>query len=101
MVVVTTGLPIMCAYALLSRILNEVEYEFTQVPYESAKWQTDGRLYRPQKDSKPSVPGRPSLIRYRNSSHNTFSSDADAIRIGTLDGSCAFSKLGSNGQAVE
>jgi|ERR1700733_13277351 len=89
------------AFALLSRILNEVEDEYSMVPFNPSSWRDDGRLYPPQEDHKYSVEGRPDIIRYRSAGHNTWISTGGAIRIDDLEGVCVLNKTGLNGLTIE
>jgi len=89
------------ALALLSETLNEVEDEFTEIPYWPEHWQTDGRMYPPEEDNAREVDGRPDVIRYRHKGHNTFIRDNGAIEIRDLAGNILFAKRSANGQGVE
>ncbi len=90
------------AFALLSRILNEVENELSGIPFDPTKWQSDGRLYPPQEDHKRNVEGRSDLIRYRSARHNTFISVDGGIKIIDLESDqCVLNKPGLNGRTIE
>jgi hypothetical protein len=84
------------ALSLLADTLNAVEDEFSGVPYDPEKWQSDGRMYPPQADSERKVPGRPELRRYRSRSHNTIIGDDGSIEIKTLDGTTVVNKPGAH-----
>ncbi|MFM8262017.1 MAG: hypothetical protein ACKN9S_07030 [Pirellula sp.] len=89
------------AFKLLSKILNDVEGEFTDIPFQPNRWQTDGRLYPPEDDNARVVDSRDDLIRYRHRSHNTFIRDNGAIEIQDMDGSVLFEKRGLDGRGVD
>ena len=45
------------AFKLLEDTLNEVEDEWIDIPFNPDHWQSDGRLYPPQRDSVRSKRG--------------------------------------------
>ena len=88
------------ALELLSNILNGVEDEMTDVPLDPTRWQTDGRMYPPQSDSRRTVAERSNVARYRSRAHNTYIGDNGAIEIVEIDGPVIFQKAGANGKHV-
>lgn len=88
------------AYELLQSTLNQVEDEWTDIPFSPENWQNDGRLYPPQRDSFRDVPGSPQVVRLRQVGHNTYISNGGAIEIRTLNDELVFAKPGANGKGV-
>lgn len=68
------------ACQLLSKTLNEVEDEYTNIPYDIDSWMEDGRMYPPQEDSKNNT-DNDKVVRYRNKAHNTYIGHNGAIQI--------------------
>jgi hypothetical protein len=89
------------ALRLLSDTLNQVEDEFTDIPFQPERWQTDGRMYPPEDDNARAVDGGGDVIRYRHRAHNTFIRDNGAIEIQDIDGKVLFEKSGSDGRSVD
>ncbi|MES0490250.1 MAG: hypothetical protein ABUK01_09670 [Leptospirales bacterium] len=88
-------------FQLLTHILNEVENEFTKIPFAPSLWMTDGRMYAPQTDSIRST-GNENIIRYRNRSHNTYIGNNGSIKIITVkDRIVLLDKPGLDGKKVE
>ncbi|MFM7843042.1 MAG: hypothetical protein ACKPEY_02270 [Planctomycetota bacterium] len=85
----------------MSDTLNQVEDEFTNIPFQPERWQTDGRMYPSEVDNAREVEGRGDLIRYRPKAHNTFIRDNGAIEIQDVDGKVLFEKCGSDGRRVD
>ncbi|PYU20601.1 MAG: hypothetical protein DMG30_20575 [Acidobacteria bacterium] len=77
------------AWTQISRTLNQVEDEMSGVPYDPSKWQTDDRLYPPQRDSERAFSGYPKVRRENGS-----------IEIRTLTNQIVFSKTGADGKGV-
>ena len=89
------------AYRLLGKVLNGVEDELTQIPYDPANWQVDGRLYPPFADRVRTVEGREDVKRFRSRGHNTFISANGAIEIQRAGGrEVVLSKEGADGRGV-
>jgi hypothetical protein len=86
------------AFTRLAQVLNEIEDEFSGVPFRPDLWRTDGRLYPPQEDSQVKCPERPSLRKYRNKGHYNFIGLNGSIRIETLDGEILLDKPGQDGR---
>jgi hypothetical protein len=66
---------------LIEETLNAVENEMTDIPFDPAAWETDGRMYPAQDDQVRSVAGRPDLRRLVSRGHDTFLRDNGAISI--------------------
>ena len=89
------------AYELLCATLNAVEDEHSGVANNPASWQTDGRLYPPQKDRVYAVPGFSEVLRYNSFKHDTFIASNGAIEVKVIStGAVQFAKLGANGKGV-
>ncbi len=88
------------AFEMLAKVLNEVEDEFSSIPYSPHLWMTDGRMYSPQEDSRRTT-GNPDVIRYRNKGHNTFIGDNGSIKIVELRGKVIVNKAGLDGRKVD
>jgi hypothetical protein len=89
------------AFAQVGAILNAVEDEFTDIPYDPASWQTDGRLYPPQADNKRSVEGRSGVVRFRSRGHNTYIGENGSIKITSVaNDEVVLEKPGRDGRTV-
>lgn len=89
------------AYGLFATLMNAVEDEFSGVPYDPARWQSDGRLYPPQIDSIRDVPDKLFVKRFRSKWHNTFIGINGAVEIYDMfRQEVVFVKLGSDGRGV-
>lgn len=89
------------AKSLLARILNEVEDEFSGIVFDPDMPLSDGRMYPPREDNRRNVHGRSDVVRYRSKAHNTYISNAGAIRIEDIEkGADVLDKAGKNGRTV-
>jgi hypothetical protein len=88
------------ALVRFSNILNDVEDQWTSIPYEPRNWEADGRLYPPQRDSARVVPGHPRVVRYRSRMHNMFIGRNGGIEVRAIDGTVQFQKAGADGRTV-
>jgi hypothetical protein len=89
----------------LSDILNTVEDEMTDIPYNPDARQPDGRLYPPRADSIREVPGHPRVRRLRSRAHNTFIGENGSIEIadsasGVPPTATLFKKAGADGRTA-
>ncbi len=84
----------------LSNILDQVEDELTGVPHAPENWQTDQRLYPPQKDAVREVPGYPLVKRFRSRRHNLYIGENGSIEIVDLSGRVEVRKPGLDGRGV-
>ena len=89
------------AFALLSRVLIEVEDELSGVAFDADYPFDDGRMYPPRADAERDVPGRADLRRYRSKRHNSFISDSGAILICDLKNNILLSKADSGRRNIE
>lgn len=91
------------AFDLLGTVLIEIEDEMTNIPFNPAIWQTDGRMYPPQPDSIRHVPNNPGVKRYRSAGHNAYIGNNGSIEITAITSEgeeLLFSKAGSDGKGV-
>lgn len=91
------------ALHLISRMLTEVENEFTDIPNDPHAWANDGRMYPPSADNARVVAGTLNVIRYRSRFHNTYISASGSIRITEIVPSgeqTIFTKQGAYGEGV-
>lgn len=84
----------------LAKVLNEVEDEFSNIPYSPHLWMTDGRMYPPQEDSRRTT-ANPNMIRYRNKGHNTFIGSNGSIKIKDIKGNVIVDKAGLDSRKVD
>jgi len=89
------------AYRLLCDTLNGVENEFTDIPYKPDAWESDGRLYPPQRDSMRAVGPAGTVRRFRSRGHYTYIATNGAIEIREVHGGgLLLTKPGANGLGV-
>lgn len=91
------------AYELVCQTLIRVEDTLTSIPYDPEAWQTDGRMYPPQDDSKRAVADHEYVTRFRSRGHNTYISANGAIEIqevGSNPAKVVFAKSGTDGKGV-
>jgi hypothetical protein len=89
------------AYQQVCNILNEVENELTDIPFNPEHWQTDGRMYPPQMDNRRDVPDHPQVQRLRSKGHNTFMGTNGSLEIQVADsGEILLTKPGLDGRGV-
>ena len=84
------------ALVLLSQILNATEDDLTDIPFNPAAWQNDGRMYPPQPDAARVQPN--GVTRYRSRSHNTYISATGAVTIRATSGAILLEKADADGQ---
>jgi hypothetical protein len=92
------------AMALLASTLNDVENEFSGVPYDLEEQGTDGRMYPPNARFRFLKWERNGVRCYRQVAHATFVADNGAMEIrlrsaGDL-GNAIFEKQGKDGRKV-
>ena len=88
------------AFSLVARTMTEVENEMTDIPNNPASWQTDGRLYPPERDSVRQVKDNQEVVRFRSRGHNTFVRTNGAVEIRATDDNVVFAKVGADGRGV-
>jgi hypothetical protein len=88
------------AYSQVCDVLNAVEDNLTQTPFNPSRWMEDGRLYPPQMDNMRDLPGRPKVKQFRNRRHLTLIGRNGAIEIQDLAGRTIFAKTGADGQGI-
>lgn len=81
--------------------LEEVEDELTGIPNDPTRWQSDGRLYPPQRDNWSQDPDRPRVTRMRTKGHYVFIADNGAVEIREVRSRMiVFALAGSDGREV-
>ena len=89
------------AFDLLSRIVDSIEDEFTEIPNVPENYQSDGRIYPPQRDNRRVATGHANVIRYRTVAHNVFVGSNGALEIQVAkSGTAEFEKPGRDGRRV-
>jgi hypothetical protein len=88
------------AYRQICDILNAVEDDMTNIPYDPSKWMVDGRLYPPQADHMKLMPGRSDVKRFRSRANATLIGDNGAIRIEDLSGRTILDKPGGDRRTI-
>jgi hypothetical protein len=89
------------AFRQLEETLNQTEDEQSGVPFDPARWRTDGRMYPPQSDSASDVEGYPDLISYRSRRHETTIAKNGAFEIRDVQtGEVVLHKPGRDGKGV-
>jgi hypothetical protein len=79
-----------------------VEDELTDIPFDPAAWETDGRMYPPQDDQVRTVAGRPDVRRLVSRGHDTFVRDNGAIVIRSRRSKqVLLRKAGADGREVD
>lgn len=84
----------------LANVLNGVEDELTNIPFNPERWRSDGRIYPPQEDNVVEVAGHPRVKRYRTVAHYVYIGANGSIEIVALDGTLEFRKVGTDGRGV-
>ena len=82
---------------MVSAVLNSVEDEFSEIPFNPDGWVDDGRMYPPTEKNRRAESGRPGVRRYRSARHNTFVGENGSIRIEDIEGRILIDKEGANG----
>ena len=92
------------ALALLASILNEVEDDFSGVPYHPDEPGTDGRMYPPNARFRYKNWERTGVYCYRQVAHATFIAENGAVeirsRVGAELGGILYEKPGRDGKKV-
>lgn len=88
------------ALELVSKTLNDIEDEYTTIPYDSESWMDDGRMYPPQMDARRKTENS-KIVRYRNKGHNTYIGTNGSIRIEDIrKNQILLDKPGSDGKHI-
>jgi len=93
------------ALELLISTMNEVEDEFSGLPYDPASWREKRRLYPPSTDFERKLPGWPQVRMFRQTQHVTYIGRNGSIEIqfakpSPRAGEVVFSKPGEDGKEV-
>ena len=85
----------------IAEVLNRVEDEMTDIPFDPEAWQDDGRMHPPRADAERAVAGAPNLRRFRSRGYHTFVAPSGAIEIRNRRNDIDFAKAGADGRTVE
>lgn len=88
------------ALTQLAKVLDAVEDELSGVANIPENWQSDQRIYPPQRDAAREVPGHPRVMRFRSRRHNTYVGENGSIEIVALSGRIEVRKPGLDGHGV-
>lgn len=87
------------AWSDLERTIDEVEDEFSGVPKNPARWQSDGRIYMPQVDSEVRPP-RPWVRKFRTRGHYALFGPNGSVEVQDLKGERIHQRRGADGRGV-
>lgn len=87
------------ALLLLRTTLNEVEDELSGVANNPELWESDGRMYPPNEDSRRKADGP--CRRYRSRKHNSILGENGALKIVTLNDEVLLDKAGRDGRSAD
>lgn len=89
------------ARQLIAETLNQVEDELTDIPFDPARWRTDGRMYPVQDDNASEVEGSPEVTSYRSRKHETLIRSNGAFEIrDAITHEVVLAKTGADGKGV-
>jgi len=89
------------AKSQLDMTLNQVEDEFTTIPFRPDTLGSDGRMYPAQEDARFVVEGHPELAGYMHRRHETYVSNTGALLIREYRGPVLLDRPGADGKRVE
>lgn len=84
----------------LSNIMNDVEDQLTDIPFDPTAWQNDGRMYPVQDDNVFDVEGHPRVTLLRARKNQIYIGDNGSIEIQNASGAVQFGKPGVDGRSV-
>jgi hypothetical protein len=90
------------ARALLEKVLNAVEDEYSGVPFNLENFSSDGRMYPPLDDRRKAISTNPRIERFESAGHFTLISENGATRIVLrFDGRVFVDKPGRDGRTID
>lgn len=93
------------ALAQINQTLDEVEDEFSGLPYDPPSWRVNRRLYGPDPAFERELPGWSTVRKFRQTEHSTFIGANGSFEIqwdkpSPRAGEVVFSKKGSDSKGV-
>lgn len=89
------------AFRLVCDMLNAVEDELTDIPFNQETSDTDGRLYPPLREDLRAVADHPNVARHRHRWHNTYFGNNGSVEIKDVrTDKIVFAKPGKDGRGV-